>query len=347
MTRKGQIRGKGYLLADPCFVLVLGGANMDIAARASHRLAAGESIPGRISCAPGGVARNAAENLARLGHETRFISVVGDDGYGRELLESTAAAGVDVSACLVQSGRSSSCYLSLHGADGEMAMAVNDMDLLDALTPTVLQTQTERLRRAAAVLLDCNLSPAVLEWLFAQSPPGPVFVDAVSAFKSARIRPWLARIHTLKVNRQEAAQLSGQGLTSLAKTRSAAAWFIRQGVQQVAISLGSDGVFWQAADGSHGVEPACAVPVINTTGAGDALLAGLLHAHLAGEPLAQAIRFASGCAALTLTSAAANHPSLSELTVRRLLAETRPEGGKPQAAPSARRGVGLAAKSAP
>ncbi len=72
--------------AEP-FVLVLGGANMDISGSTPQAMVLSDSNPGRIRCAPGGVARNVAENLARLGNATRLLTAVGDDLYGRSLLD--------------------------------------------------------------------------------------------------------------------------------------------------------------------------------------------------------------------------------------------------------------------
>ena len=293
---------------------------MDIAATAAFALIAGESIPGRVRFAPGGVARNVAENLARLGHAVRLISVVGDDPLGQSLLEATRRAGVDVSHCLVLPGLASSTYVSLHGIDGEMALAVNDMEILQALGPERLAPHARLVQEAQALVLDCNLSEAALECLFSQPRRGPVFADAVSSLKAERLRPWLAQLHTLKLNRAEAQALCGMEVASLEQARAAAAWFIGQGVQALALSMGEQGLCWHAARGERGLQAAVKVCTVNASGAGDALLAGLVHAHLAGWPLAQAMPFASACAALTLQSESANHAGLSVAAVCALLA---------------------------
>lgn len=293
---------------------------MDIAATAQHALVAGESIPGRVRHAPGGVARNVAENLARLGHAVRLISAVGEDLLGQSLLRATTQAGVDVSNCLILPDQASSTYVSLHGADGEMALAVNDMDALRQLSPERLVPHTRLVQEARALVLDCNLSEAALAWVIAQPRQGPVFADAVSSIKAERLRPWLAQVHTLKLNRAEAQALCGMEVDSLEQAHAAAAWFIQQGVQLLALSMGDQGLCWHAASGEFGLQAAIRVNAVNASGAGDALLSALVHAHLAAWPLQQAVLFASGCAALTMQSESANHAGFSETAVRALLA---------------------------
>jgi len=84
--------------------VVLGGANMDLIADTSGAIQAGDSTPGAIACSPGGVGRNVAENLARLGVPTALITVVSDDAFGRAVLDDAARCGIHTSGCLVVAG---------------------------------------------------------------------------------------------------------------------------------------------------------------------------------------------------------------------------------------------------
>lgn len=319
LVQKGHIVGRGYVLARDRFVVAVGAANMDITGTTPHALVAHDSTPGQIRCAPGGVARNVAENLARLGDDVRLVSVVGDDLYGSSLLEHTRRAGVDVSACQVLTGHATSTYLSLHGSDGDMALALNDMAILEQITPERLSAGAARVRHACALLVDCNLAEATLEWLFAQAASNPVFAEPVSAFKCRRLLPWLGRVHTLKANRIEAQALTGLPVVDDAGVRAAANCLHELGVRQVVLSLGERGVYWSEHLGDNGWQAALAIEVVNASGAGDAMMAGLLHGYVQGATLAQAVVFGTGCAALTLTSQQANHVNLSEAAVQQVL----------------------------
>jgi pseudouridine kinase len=308
------------------YVLAVGGANMDIVGTAHSAWLMGDSNPGSVRCAPGGVARNVAENLARLGHTTHLLSAVGDDAFGRSLLDATRTAGVHTGACSLLAQYNTSTYLSLHGHQGDLTMAVNDMDIVNSLTPQFLSAHAALISQASVVFADCNLSADALAWLLSHTS-GKVWVDAVSTAKCQRIRPYLQSIHLLKVNLQEAQTLSGHPCSTPADMQANAQWLHAQGVQQVLISLGARGMFYSDATAGHGWQNAVPSDVVNVNGAGDALLAGWMHAMLSGTPLAQAAcfadaaRFAQACAALTVGCVSANHPGLSVAAVTKLLTD--------------------------
>lgn len=315
---------------DGCFVVVLGGANMDISGSTTQALVLSDSNPGRVRCAPGGVARNVAENLARLGNATRLLTAVGDDLYGRSLLDATEASGVDVRGISVLAGEATSTYLSLHGPDGDMAVAVNDMGILECITPERLARYTPWVQQAAALVVDCNVNANALEWLFANCGSTPIFVDAVSAFKCQRIRPWLAHVHLLKVNRLEAQALCRFDIHNDSDIERAAQCLLSLGVQHVVLSLGERGVYWSAKNphnaqnAGQGWHRALPCTVVNATGAGDALMAGLVHAFVDGQDPRAAIPFALACAAVTLGSEHANYPALSAETVAQYVHNSTP-----------------------
>lgn len=302
---------------------VLGGANLDIVAQTAAPLVMADSNPGRVHCAPGGVARNVAHNLALLGHRPALVSVFGDDALGQSVWQATAAVGVDMRWCLQLAGARSATYLSLHGPDGDMAVAVNDMDILEQLDAPRLAALLPDLHGAQCWVLDANLQPEALACLFGGDTP-PVLVDAVSSFKCPRLLPWLARIHTLKLNALEAQTLSGMATHDVASAEAAARALHQRGVRQVVVSLGAAGVVWCDAQGHTGYRAARPVPVVNTSGAGDALLAGLAHAQLQGWPLAQAVAWAMACAEITLQSPHANAPGLSLAALQARVASSAP-----------------------
>jgi pseudouridine kinase len=313
------------MISKPAYVALVGGANMDISAISHAPPIAGDSNPGRILCSPGGVARNVAENLLRLGIDARLLSVLGDDVFGLALRQAAGDIGLDLGACVTITGRRSATYLSLHGPDGDMGVAVNDMDILECLTPELMQTHSGLLAGAVALVVDCNLRTDVIQWLCA--PVGPdsagaraghpvLFAEAVSVAKCGKLLPVLPHLHTLKANRMEAMALGTPPITSAQTAMDAALNLHQRGVRNVVISLGADGAAWCDAQGATGYRAVRPVQMASATGAGDALLSGLVYGYLHAMPLDLAVPWAMACAELTLSSTLANSPDLSAAAVK-------------------------------
>jgi pseudouridine kinase len=77
-------------------VCVIGGANVDIHGAAYQPLRLRDSNPGSVHVSPGGVARNVAENLSRLGVDCRLVTAVGKDPHGEMLLAHGRETGIDM-----------------------------------------------------------------------------------------------------------------------------------------------------------------------------------------------------------------------------------------------------------
>ena len=76
------------------YVVVVGGANVDLKAQSSEKAIAATSNPGHASLSAGGVGRNIAENLARLGTPTHLVAAIGVDQLGEWLVAEIGRAHV-------------------------------------------------------------------------------------------------------------------------------------------------------------------------------------------------------------------------------------------------------------
>lgn len=301
------------------YVVVVGSVNIDVAGYSSLALSYADSNPGKVTWTPGGVGRNIAHNLALLGKNPQLISVVGDDFYGRALLEQTRLSGVNIDNCVYCSGEQTSTYLSLLDNTGEMLVAINDMDIVSNMTPAFLANYLHIIQHAAAIVADCNISEASLLWLTDNAGSIPLFVDPVSAWKCVKIKNCLSRIHTLKPNRLEAETLSGIPVLTHADVIKVAHWFHEQNLPRLVLSMGAEGVYYSELNGKSGWSPSVTRQITNVTGAGDAMLAGLVVSWLDDCSMTDAVRFAQGCAAMALTSEYTNNPNLSVSQVIKLL----------------------------
>lgn len=252
--------------------IVTGGLNFDICGVPDGELRAHDSNIGRVIMRTGGVGHNIAARLAELDVPVELVTVIGSDAIAYLLSATCAEEKIGLNHVVRLNG--SSCYyLSIHEKNGDMAAAINAMKLMDAFTPERLPM--DAINAAALCVVDANLPAATLEALAARAKT-PLLVDPVSCAKADRVRAMLPRLEAIKPNLMEARYLSGE--TDPAR---AAARLIEAGVKRTFISMGSEGVYF-AGNGEAGLVPAPKLSVRNTTGAGDAMAAGIARALMDG-----------------------------------------------------------------
>ena len=284
-------------------VVVVGGANVDLRARSTDRAVAATSNPGTATFSAGGVGRNVAENLARLGTPVQLVAAVGRDDLGDRLLAETAAAGVGVDH-VVRTSLPTGTYTAVLDSDGELLVAVSDMAGTDALLPDDVRRAAGAVASAELVVLDGNLSSAFLAACLdlAAASGTPVVLDPVSVPKARRLAPLLAdgrALLALTPNLAELGALVGGPVTDDDALGVAVDRLHRQGAEHVWVRLAGDGSILSTAGDAVRLEPV-AGPVVDVTGAGDAMLAAFVHALLAGSTPAHAARYGHAAAALTV-----------------------------------------------
>ena len=306
-------------MSEKPYVVVVGGANVDIAGRPAGPLVPYDSNLGTVRMSHGGVGRNIAHNLALLGADVRLVTAFGDDAAAGDLRLGCVAAGVSVSSSITVPGGATSTYLFVMDEEGEMQVAINDMAILDELTPERLAERRELLQGAAVCLVDTNIPEASIRWL-AEELAGsvPLFCDPISTVKAEKVSDVLGSIHTLKPNKLEAASLSGIDTSDEWGVSHACDALLATGLERAFVSLGADGLL--CADAGHSVRlPLVPSNVVNTTGAGDAMMAGLIWAYLHGFDLDESGLAGLAASSIAVESAQTVNPLMSEaLLVERM-----------------------------
>ena len=298
-------------------VIVIGAVNMDLSGTPASALRSGDSNPGRVVMTPGGVGRNIAENLSRLGRAVSLVTVTGRDAYGRVIRQDCKKAGIDLSLSFVEPKARTSTYLCVNEHNGDLHTAVADMAIYETLTPERLEPLLPALNQAMLVIADANLPEETVGWISRQVA-APLAADPVSAAKVSRLRGILPRLEMLKPNLQEAELLTGisvHGDGDLLRVSSALRTL---GVRRVFLSLGARGVW--ADDGVfRALLPCFPGPIVNTTGCGDAFLAAAADAWLDGAGMEESARRALAAAAHCAADAHSVSPTLSRKALERIL----------------------------
>ncbi|MCF6368453.1 carbohydrate kinase family protein [Rhizobium halophilum] len=292
-------------------ILVLGGAHLDRRGRISGDTAMGASNPGHWIEEIGGGGFNVARNLARLGHDVTMVSPRGGDATAEAVARAAEAAGV-VDRPFVFLDRATPSYTAILERDGNLVIALADMDLYRFFSPRRLRVRTLRQAIATAdmIVCDANLPAETLTALAAQAKQAgvPVAGIAISPAKVVRFREALPDLACLFMNAAEAAALSGERVAAIEEWPS----ILRERKLQAAVVTNGGRPL---AAYSHGetctFRPPPLTEVADVTGAGDALAAGTLDALLRSLPLENAVARGIAASRITLRSPHAVAPDLS------------------------------------
>ncbi len=313
-------------------VVVVGGAVLDQKLRTDGPPVLGTSNPGAAVAGVGGVGRNIAENLARLGTPTVLVAPVGDDLPGESVVGRTAAAGVDCRHVVVTSSPTGT-YTAVLADDGDLLVAVADMRATDRLTTADLDAVPGLLVGAAFLVVDANPPADVVAWLLHEASAAgvPVVVEPVSVAKAGRLVGAVGAgpVHTVTPNADElGALVGGAPPRSVDELVAAAALLHGRGVEHVWVRRGAAGSLLSSRPPSGGESvlsvAAPATSVADVTGAGDAMTAGYVHALLVGLSPLEAVRVGQVCAALTCAVSDTVRPDLDADLVAAHLTPTDP-----------------------
>lgn len=287
---------------------------MDVKGKPLSGIEPGTSNPARIRSSRGGTARNVAENLACLGADVTLISAIGDDSVGRQLLQQTAEAGVNVDEVLVVPGARTGTYIAVLEEDGSLAMALDDVGVMELVTPQYLNQRRSLFRDAAMVIFDGSLLPKSMKTVIrlASQFEKPISADPSSTRLAHRLLPYLSQLHLVVPNEREAAVLCRQEFTghNLETGQQLALQLMQQGVEIAVVTLANFGLVYAAAD-EYGYIPPRYGQVADSTGTGDALTAAVVFGLLNDLPVTDCMRLGAAAAGLTLQTNETVVPGLS------------------------------------
>lgn len=299
-------------------VLVIGAAGLDMVGRLRGDLQAGVSSPACVRNSFGGVARNIAENLARLGHAVTLLAVIGEDFTGDHLLEQLSLAGVDTQAVLRTSLFPTASYMGLLSSHGELKYAVDDMRIMGQLSSEYLREHEDLFKQASVVFLDANLSKKSLRTAIslAHRAKIPVCADPAAVSLAERLRPFITRFDMITPNSMEASVLSGLQINPSNRqiALSAAKHFVSQGVKIAIISMAQFGVCYATSETSGHI-PSIRSEIVDPTGVGDAMTAAVIFSLLNDISVDDAVRLGVSAASLTLRY---NGTVIPDLTLEKL-----------------------------
>jgi pseudouridine kinase len=295
-------------------VLVIGAANLDMIGVLDGELHPGTSNPAHIRFSFGGVARNVAENLARLGHPVKLITVVGEDQFGVQLIQQAAGAGINVAHVIQAPKVSTGSYIGVINTAGELQLALDDSHAVKSLKSQYLRDCYDDFKQASSLFVDANIPKKTLRTAMslARRAKIPVFADPTATLLAHRLAPYLDRFYIITPNVNEASYFCDRVFdpSEPEQALEAARHLVSQGVRIAIVTLAEFGVCYATSETS-GYIPAIRTEIVDPTGGGDALTATVIFALLNDIPLDDAVRLGVSAASLTLRHRGAVVPDLS------------------------------------
>lgn len=295
-------------------IVVIGSLNMDLVITTSRIPSIGETILGSgFMTSPGGKGANQAVAAARLSGDVAMIGCVGNDVFGRDLLENLERNGVNtgsinalqeyptgVAVIVVNNGNN--CIIVDPGANGK-------------LTPENIERMEQLIKESSIVVIQLEIPLETVEMAveIAKKHNVKVLLNPAPAVKlSDKV---LSSIDILTPNETECEIITGISIKNVEDAREAVAFLCGKGVKTAVVTLGSKGVVYNNG-GAIMHKPVPKVKVVDTTAAGDSFSGALAVSIAKGGHIDDAIDFANVVGTLTVTKKGAQSslPTLEDVT---------------------------------
>lgn len=273
---------------------------------------------GNVLMTHGGVARNVAENMANLGAEVEFVTMLDDDSLGREARLRLRGAGVKLTHAVSTPDKGMGMWLAVFNEKGDLAGSVSHMPDASPIERLFEEKGEEIIRSCRGVALEIDLSEKVSERVFelAERFDKPVYAIVANMSVILRRPDFMARTACVILNEIEAGRLFGREIRALspeetleAVSEAASA----MGIRSIVVTMGARGaVYLDAENGLRGVCPAVPCRVVDTTGAGDAFFSAVVESLARGMRLDDAVTCGARLASMTVSTSESTCPHVDE-----------------------------------
>ena len=323
LIKNGKITGRAYILPENKEIICIGGANVDRKYLVKNKLQMGTSNPATSMQSVGGVARNIAENLGRLGQTVRLMTVVGND-VEYQIIEKASSHWMNLFSVEKLANSSTGTYTAILDDHGEMLFGLANMDIYNHLTVSYMKSQESLLTNARLLIVDMNCPKDVIEYLqnLALGINIPLAIIPVSSPKMDRMPENLTGIEWLILNKDEAETYLNKSVEHESDWKAAAEQLIQKGVKHAVITNGGKGIVYATEDMEATIIPALQVEhVMDVTGAGDAFVSAALHTWVEEGDIQRALMAGMVNASKTLQTEETVRSDLSKITLTNELEE--------------------------
>ncbi|XP_073687504.1 uncharacterized protein [Garra rufa] len=167
--------------------IVIGGINVDFIAKGTtKKLVFGQTNPGSVCQSFGGVGRNIADCLSRLGHKPLFISAIGEDSHSDAVLN--YCKHMDTSGVARLQDQRTATYCAVITESGELSLGLGDMDIHQQIQEQYVSKFEDQVASTSLIVLDGNIPVSTIDYVcrIAKKHAVPVWFEPTDADKACK-----------------------------------------------------------------------------------------------------------------------------------------------------------------
>lgn len=284
LTHKKYLLGRAYVVNKSNNIYCIGAMNVDRKFNLSEKMVLQTSNPAVSSVSVGGVVRNIAENLGRLNYDVSLFSLGGlDEDFN--IIKTATEPYVNMQHVSQIPGFATGMYNAILDADGEMQLAIADMEINEEMSRTWISQYESILIQAELIVLDLNLPRETVEYLIdlSRSHQVDLFIIPVSGPKMNRLPEDLTGVDWLIVNQDESESFFNMKVESEEDFQELVDRWLATGLENVVITRGIESSAYGNQKGERlNLQPPVVDRVVDVTGAGDGYSSGIIMGHLEG-----------------------------------------------------------------
>lgn len=294
--------------------VVLGVIFVDIKGFPSDSYAPKSRNLGRVEFVHGGVSRNIAEDIAVSGMPVTFISMTEKSALGRDVVERLAKCGVNTEFILPCKENGIGKWLVVLDTDGDVAGQISSPPAMEPLEEFVKAYGDDFVKDAENIILEMDIGEEITEHVLSLAELYGKKVYAIIGNMSviSRRPDFIRRTDCFICNEIEMGRILGRELCGMTPEELLSVLRVEveaRAFPSVVVTMGAQGcVYFDRATGECDALPAIPTEVVDTTGAGDAFLAGTVMGLTHGMPLKKAAQAGTMLASLTIRSSESSCP---------------------------------------
>ena len=286
-------------------IVVVGNVFVDIKGFSENQYIPSGRNAGRIEIVHGGVGRNVAEDIANLELRPRFVSMVDETAQGQEVVRKLSNHKVDVDYVVaVPDGMG--MWMAIFDNSGDVVGSISKRPRMEAMVQLLEEKGDEIFKDADSIVIEIDVDKEIVKKTFEYAAKYNKKVFAVVANMSiaTQRRDFLQSIDCFVCNIQEAGILFADDFSAMSPeemSRELSKRVVSAKINSMVVTMGGRGSVWADIQGNYGVQPAKAVQVRDTTGAGDAFCAGVAVGLTYGKSMAEAVEIGTRLASSVIT----------------------------------------------